>query len=493
MRLLVILYSLLLASLLQAVEKPNILIIFTDDLGYGDLGCYGATQLETPHIDGLAENGLRLTNAYAPSSVCSPSRFSLLTGRYWWRSQLHPENGVMAPDGPNALMEEGVEPLPAFLQEQGYRTAAFGKWHLGFGDGDNPAARYDWSQPEIKNGPLESGFEHFFGIAANVENHPMLYIENHSFYGRGPDDPVVVEPLEETPWKSRVIPWSEAAYYKEDEVAGQINRKAVEYILNAPSDKPLFVYYATTLPHKPVTPAKEFIGTSNAGVYGDFVHELDTYVGDLIGALRATDRLENTLILFSSDNGAVVAQDQQFAERWNLLPMWETYAAGHRSNGVLREGKHSVYEGGNRIPFIVYWPGKVPANSENADLFLLTDVYATLAAVVDQPPPGSALDSLNFLAGWLGHSPEKIRHSAASRTHDGLYSLRAGKWKLVERNPESPTRRHRDNVYQLYDIEADPGEQNNLYAQYPEIADKMLKELVAIRHDGGSSGPSASK
>jgi arylsulfatase A len=483
---LILLLSVILPLSLLAVEKPNILLIFADDLGYGDVSSYGATQLETPHIDRLAAEGLRLTNAYTTSAVCSQSRVSLLTGRYWWRSHLHPPLGVIAPAGPNALLETGVKPLPGFMQAQGYRTAAFGKWHVGFGYGNSPADRYDWNQAKLVGGPRDSGFDYFFGIAANVSNEPSLYIENEDFVGRGPGDQFEID-------GRFVKPWSDEVVYAEDEVAGEINRNAVNYILGAPTDKPLFLYYATTIPHKPVTPAEGFIGSSNAGPYGDFVHELDAYVGDLVDALRASGRLDNTLIIFTSDNGAVVAKSESFAEKWNLHAMWKAYAAGHRSNSVLRGGKHSVYEGGNRIPFIVYWPGKVPADSEHDDLFLLTDVYATLAAVVNQAPHASALDSHNFLDLWLGKHPNAIRQSAASRTHMGIESIRMGKWKFVERDPENPTPRQGENTNQLYDLDADPGEKNNLYDQYPEVAERLRKELETIRQASASGAPTVAK
>jgi len=166
--------------------RPNVLLIFADDLGYGDVGCYGATKLKTPHIDRIAKDGLRFTNAYTPSSTCSQSRVSLLTGRYWWRSPLHPPKGVIAPRGPNALLEKGIKPLPKFFRENGYRTAAFGKWHLGVGYGDSPAARYDWNRPKIEGGPLASGFDYFFGLAANVLNEPAFYIENDALWVESP-------------------------------------------------------------------------------------------------------------------------------------------------------------------------------------------------------------------------------------------------------------------------------------------------------------------
>lgn len=361
-------------------NNPNVLIIFADDLGYGDLGCYGATKLKTPNIDRLANEGVRFMNAYAPSSVCSQSRYGLLSGRYWWHSQLHPPKGVVAPAGPNVLLEKGVNPMPQMFKDNGYQTAGFGKWHLGFGTGSSPKDRYDWNQPEIENGPLDVGFDYFYGIVANVTNEPSVYIENRNFVGRKKGDKFIIN-------GNKATPWSQGVLYKEDEVAGRVTSKTVEYIKNAKTDKPLLLYYSSIIPHKPITPAKEFIGSSECGIYGDFIHELDAQVGMLLNALEETGRLDNTLILFTSDNGAVVATDESFAQKWHLEPMWETYAAGHRSNGILRAGKHSVYEGGDRIPFIIRWPGRVPANEKSDGLFSLVDVFPSLCGLLNMAYP----------------------------------------------------------------------------------------------------------
>ncbi|VGO17732.1 Arylsulfatase [Pontiella desulfatans] len=470
-------------SVAFAVEqRPNVLVVFADDLGYGDVGCYGATKLKTPHIDRIAKSGMRFTNAYTPTSTCSQSRVSLLTGRYWWRSPLHPIRGVIAPAGPNALLEKGVESLPKFFQQNGYRTAAFGKWHVGVGYGDSPAERYDWNRPTIEGGPLASGFDYFFGLAANVENEPAFYIENDTFVGRGPNDAITIKGKKVTPWTPEVL-------YEDDEVGQDTARKAVEYIESAPTDKPLFVYFASTVPHKPITPAKEFIGSSDCGIYGDFVQELDWQVGELIDALRKTGRLDNTMIIFTSDNGAVVATDEEFAKKWHLEPMWETYAAGHLSNGELRDGKHAVYEGGSRVPFIVSWPKHIPAGKQNEGLFCLTDVFATFADLFEAPVPESAIDSVSFWPVWSGKSTASPREVVPGRTSNSIFSIRRGKWKYIEHDPKNKTPRQRENKDQLYDLENDPGEQNNVFGQYPEVAARLKKELGKVKSAPGKAKP----
>ncbi|VGO13553.1 Arylsulfatase [Pontiella desulfatans] len=472
-------------SVAVAVEqRPNILIIFADDLGYGDVGCYGATKLKTPHIDRIAKAGVRFTNAYTPSSTCSQSRVSLLTGRYWWRSPLHPPKGVIAPAGPNALLEKGIEPLPKFFQQNGYRTAAFGKWHVGVGYGETYTDRYDWNRPTIEGGPLASGFDYFFGLAANVVNEPAFYIENDTFVGRGPNDRIEVNGKKVTPWTPDVL-------YKEDEVGQDTARKAVEYIESAPTDKPLFLYFASTVPHKPITPGTPFVGSSECGVYGDFVQELDWQVGELIGALRKTGRLDNTMIIFTSDNGAVVAKDEEFAKKWHLEPMWETYAAGHLSNGELRDGKHAVYDGGSRVPFVVSWPKHIPAGKKTEGLFCLTDVYATVADLFETPVPESAIDSQSFWPVWSGKSVASPRETVPARTSNSIFSIREGKWKYIEHDPANPTKRVSENSDQLYDLENDPAEKNNVFSQYPEVAERLKRELSKVKPATKAVKPSA--
>lgn len=461
-------------TVFSANQQPNVLVVFADDLGYGDVGCYGAIKLKSPHIDHLAEQGLRFTNAYTASSTCSQSRVSLLTGRYWWRSPLHPVKGVIAPAGPNALLEEGITPLPKFFQENGYRTAAFGKWHVGVGYGDSPRDRYDWNRSTIEGGPLASGFDYFFGLAANVLNEPAFYIENDRFVGRGPNDTITIK-------GNKVTPWSPDVLYKEDEVGQDTTLKAVEYIESAPTDKPLFLYFASTVPHKPITPAKQFIGTSGCGVYGDFVHELDWQVGELVAALRKTGRLDNTLIIFTSDNGAVVAKDENFAKKWKLEPMWETYDAGHLSNGELREGKHAVYEGGSRIPFIVSWPNHIPAGKIHEGLFCITDLFATFADLFEVAAPESAIDSLSFWSVWTGKDSKSPRTIAPARTSNSIFSIRLGKWKYVEHDAQNPTKRVSENSDQLYDLENDPSETKNVFSQHPELVDRLKQELSQLK------------
>ena len=268
-----------------AAAKPNVVIILADDLGYGDVGCYGATKIKTPNIDRLAAEGVRFTQAYTPGSVCSPTRYGLLAGRYFWRNPRHHPTGVHAPGAP-LLFEPDRLTLGKLFQQNGYTTACIGKWHQGVGEGDKPSLRYDFSQDEIKPGPNDAGFDFFFGMAANVGNAPRIYIENHRFVGRKPGDKV------EMIGRGDVKPWSPDAEYKEDAVAGDIAKQAVDYIAQTPSDKPFFLYFAANIAHNAITPGAACKGTSACGPYGDFVQELDTHVGWLMEALRKKGALK---------------------------------------------------------------------------------------------------------------------------------------------------------------------------------------------------------
>ena len=452
-----------------AANRPNVVLIFADDLGYGDVQCYGG-KVRTPNIDRLAAEGMRFSTAYLPASVCSPSRYSLLSGRYFWRNPRHPVRGVIGPDAPIAF-NEGELTLQEMFRQRGYRTAVFGKWHLGVGkDG------VDWSEMEISGGPLDYGFDTFFGTAANVENAPMFYIKDRTFLGRKPGDEVVKIPREDKPWKSIYKPWDESVIYKPDEVSHDVTRRLVDYIENVDSDKPFFIYWPTHIPHKPITPHERFIGKSEGGPYGDFLLELDSYVGDVVEALKRAGQLDNTLIMFTSDNGGLNPRSEEFATKWNMAPMWQAQESGHIINGPLSLGKHDVHDGGFRVPFIVRWPGHVPAGAISHELICSTDVMATCAALLDyQLPADAAVDSVNLLPLWTGKSAGSMRADVILDGADGTFAIRRGKWKYIEKNPKA--KRHGSTEHQLYDLELDIGETRNLIAQHPEVV-KQLRQIL---------------
>lgn len=456
-----------------AAPRPNVLLILADDLGYGDVGCYGATKIRTPHMDRLAREGMRFTQAYTPGSVCSPTRYGLLAGRYFWRAPLHPETGVLAPGAP-LVFERDRLTLGALFQRHGYTTGCIGKWHLGFGDGTTWQWRYDWSREDIKPGPLECGFDHFFGMAANVANHPRMYIENHRFFGRQPGDAVTMTS------RNEVEPWSPDAICQPERVGGDLARKAVEFIRRS-QDRPFFLYFASNIPHNDITPAPEFAGASACGPYGDFVEELDAHVGLLLEALENAGVLDHTVVLFTSDNGGVVADNDRLAAQWRAQQ------AGHAICGPLRGRKHSVFEGGFRVPFIVRWPGQVPAATESHEIICLTDLLGTFAALLgDNLPADAGEDSFNLLPLLKGGPDARGRSSVILRSEEGVFAIRAGDWKLIQRDETllpRPGRKPRagENENQLYHLGDDPAETQNLWSERPEVVKHLGRALAEAR------------
>ena len=465
------------ASLASAAtpSKPNVVLILADDLGYGDLGSYGATKVSTPNIDRLAREGTRFTNAYTPGSVCSPTRYSLLSGRYFWRNPMHPPTGVLAPGAP-LLFEENRMTLPQLFKNQGYSTAAIGKWHLGVGRGPDYLARYDWNQDEIRPGPLEIGFDYFYGMAANVGNEPAFYFENRRFVGRIKGDVVTMGRRE------KVEPWTPEVRYRPEEVGGEIARKAVSFIEQS-GDSPFFLYVATNIPHHDVTPAPENTGKSQCGPYGDFVQELDGHVGQILAALEKKGVLDQTLVIFTSDNGGVVTDASH-----RLEPYWQALQSGHRICGALRGRKHSIYEGGFRVPFLARWPGQIPAARTTDEVIGLTDVMATCAALIGVSLPDTAAeDSVNLLPLWRGEAAAKGREHLVLKSANGIFAVREGSWKLIEQREIAPgQKREPENNNQLYDLSSDPTETQNRWEDQPEIVLRLRRLLESTQKQSGA-------
>jgi arylsulfatase A-like enzyme len=463
---------------------PNIVLILADDLSPGSVGCYGATKIKTPNIDRLAQEGRMFHNAYAPNSVCSPTRYALLSGRYAWRNERHPKTGVIGADGALAFAPE--EPtLPAFLRAMGYTTAVIGKWHLGFGGGDL-SARYDWTQPELKPGPLESGFDYFFGLAANAKNEPHLYIENHAYHGRGPGDSVK---WVEQPDGGKVLEgWKPGLRWEYQNIAGDTTRKAVEFIERS-KDKPFFLFYSSTIPHEPIAPADQFVGTSEAGPYGDFMHELDHHVGTLMDALETAGVLDNTLVILTADNGGVHIDDESPEFMKKMFPEnLEAFHRGHMICGDLRGKKHTIYEGGLRVPFLARWPGHIPAGTETKAILSLSDLFATVAAMLGRElPPGAAPDSFNALPLLTGPTDTKIRDSIVLNSAIGNFALRQGDHKLIVKEQLDPEfNGFGENNNQLYNLKDDPSERNNIWSRSPEAVQQLGDLLQKYRRQAGT-------
>ncbi len=452
--------------------SPNVIVILADDLGWGSLGAYGGEKLKTPHIDGLAVGGRRFTNAYAPGSVCSPTRYALMTGRYYWRTNI--KDGEVLPGNAPLHFDTHRLNLGSLCKSHGYATAAVGKWHLGLG----MAKQTDFNQP-LTPGPLQVGFDYFYGLAANVGNHPNAYIENETLIGRVPGQLVAIEGKAKDQKTTGVEPQR-----VEDQVMRKLTDKAVGWI-EQNHQHPFFLYFAPNAIHEPVTPSANFKGTSPFGDYGDFIHELDWSVGQVLSTLDRLKLANNTLIIFTSDNGGVVNPNNPHSS--------EALKQGLRINANLRGGKHDEWEGGFREPFIVRWPGHVPPGTVCDDIVSNSDVLATLAGILHAPVPaaGAAEDSIDVGAAWLG-TGKSPRQSIILQDARANYCVREGPWKMVEReNPPAFEPRNKvaaDRIAnfrkraakhdELFNLADDPSETKDLSADHPDIV-RHLREVLA--------------
>ena len=491
----------------ETSSRPNIIFILADDLGYGDLSSYGATAIQTPNIDRLAEEGVRFTDAHSPSSVCTPTRYGLLTGRYCWRTWL--TRSALSSDAP--LLIEGNQPTVAsVLRSAGYHTAHIGKWHLGFGREDDYAQDRegqgepnswrsrkggpDWNG-ELQPGPLEVGFDYYYGIPIVNSYPPYVFVEDHRVAGLDPDDPI-------GRMESRYLGEMEggkAARWNDNELALELTARTVSHLEElAQQEQPFFLYYAPHQPHRPFTPNARFKGGSQFGVYGDFIEELDWSVGEVLGALDRLELADDTLVIFSSDNGGLVNPASSAAQRGAgygdgsvTLPAPDIE---HLANGPhLRGGKGDIWEGGHRVPFLARWPGQITAGTVSEETISLTDMLATFAALAGQELAHEAgPDSFNTLPALLGgeldgalRRPRVMQSGGIS----GMLSIREGPWKLIDGQGGGG---YRDGSAepgeppQLYNLSQDLGEKTDVYAQHPEIAKKLRQLLHKIKTEGRS-------
>ena len=457
-------------------NRPNIILVLADDMGYGDPGVYNPnSQIPTPHIDRIAQEGILFTDAHSPSAVCTPTRYGLLTGRYAWRTKL--KSGVLWGYSPNMIDTARVT-LPALLQENGYHTGGVGKWHLGLGDQDTT----DYFQP-FSISPLDHGFDYYYGIPASLDMVPYVYFEG---------DRVVDEPTEEVEasahrrqrgggfWRGGGV----APGFKHIDVLPEITRKATAFIAeHAQNDAPFFLYVPLSAPHTPWLPEESYRGKSGAGYYGDFAVQVDDTVGDILGALDEHGMTENTLIVFTSDNGAHWYSDD--IEEYN-----------HRANLHWRGQKADIWEGGHRVPFVARWPETIRAGSSSDELISQTDLMATIAAIIGADLPANAAeDSYNVLPAFQNKSRSTpIRQDIITHSLDGMYSIREGDWKLIEGRgsggftvPQRVDPGPDDPAGQLYNLADDPSERNNVYTQHPDIVTRLQERLNTYRDQGYSA------
>lgn len=487
-----LLLLLLLPQTQDAAPRPNIVVILADDLGYGDPSCYNPdSKVPTPALDQLAAEGMRFTDAHSPSSVCTPTRYGLLTGRYAWRTAL--KRGVLWPWDPPLLEDERVT-LPELLRGAGYTTACIGKWHLGWDwplDEESSvsaeitslqwpakqreaiAARVNWERP-IAGGPLAHGFDHFFGD--DVPNFPpYTWIQ---------DDRLVEVPTGTKPRGMFGHNGPALPGWDLTEVLPTLEQRAAAWIdAQREAELPFFLFLSLTAPHTPIAPHPDWAGKSEAGDYGDFVAQVDGVLASVMAALERNGMTENTLIVFTSDNGSPQRDGTNMSGPVGAVK--ERF--GHDPSAPWRGLKSDAWEGGHRVPFVVRWPGRVPAGRVQTAPWIHTDLYRTVAALLELPfGEAQAEDSIDQSAVWTG-GPETApaRHTLVHHSGNGLFAIREGRWKLIlGRNSGGFSRWQPPEgapAGQLYDLEADPAEQHNLYADHPEIVARLSARLDRVR------------
>ncbi len=458
---------------------PNIVLILAADMGYGDIHAYNpASRIPTPHLDALAEQGSRFTDAHSASAVCSPSRYALLTGRYSWRTWL--TSNVLWPPDDRPMIEPERLTLASMLKQRGYDTAVVGKWHLGIEWGRDDAGAVDYNRPLVY-GPTDVGFDTFFGIAGSLDMVPYAFYHDRHPVG----DVNQTQPALDFPRFVREGPRSDD--FDPGTVLDRLATRAADYIeTQADRGAPFFLYVPLTAPHKPVWPADRFVGTTDLGPYGDFVAHTDAAVGEILDALDRSGIADETLVIFSSDNGSFMYRRDAGAEDHTDNPTIQAYADdAHRANADWRGTKADIWEAGHRVPFIVRWPGVVAAGTASDHTVSLVDVLATAAAIVEHPlKPDEGEDSVNLLPVLRGEvtapRPPMVLHS-----FNGTFALRDGDWKLVfsdgSGGREVPIGTPFGEPYRLFDLRQDPAERTDLAATHPEVVTAMTERLDAIR------------
>ncbi len=478
----------------RAAPKPNIVYILADDLGYGDVQCLNPSRgkIATPHMDQLAADGMTFTDAHTTSSVCTPTRYGILTGRYNWRTKLqeHVLDGYGLPLIPADRMT-----VPAFLKENGYTTAMIGKWHLGLGiattDGKKarPAAglkqklkkkavfppaelsNIDWKKT-IEGGPVDLGFDSWVGLAASLDFPPYVWVRNRNWVGEG------------THVKAFRRPGPASEDFEAIDVLDKLTAEAVEFIAAVDRKKPFFLYMPLPSPHTPIVPSKTWQGKSGIGSYGDYVMQTDDVVGQVINALDDRGLSENTLVVVTSDNGCSKAANFKNLE-----------SHGHFASAHYRGSKSDIWEGGLRVPFLVKWPAGIQAGSVSDELTCQTDLIATCAGLLGKELPENAgEDSESILPVFSGEKTQFSRKGIIQHSVSGHFAYREGKWKLLlakgsggwSAPNEKAAANNGSPIAQLYDLEKDPGEQNNLYTEQPEVAKRLLAQLTEYVNAGAS-------
>jgi arylsulfatase A len=466
-----------------AAEKPNIVLIYSDDQGFGDVSALNPNaKFQTPHLDRLVREGMTFTDGHCADTVCTPSRYGLLTGRYCWRTHL--KRGVLGADAP-CLVENGRTTLASLLRENGYQTAMIGKWHLGMQFVGETGKGRDWSKP-FTDGPIEKGFDRFYGIPASMNYGILTYLNQ---------DRITTPPTLWTRKKKGLVIHDRNSYriappydknrgknllevapdFVDQKVLEVLTGKAIEWIQTAAKkEKPFFLYLPFTSPHKPVIPMDRFKGKSKCGAYGDFMIETDFRVGQILKTLDELRITKNTLLIFTSDNGPENTWKKRI----------EVY--GHRSAGRYRGGKRSRYEGGHRVPFLIRWPAKIRAGSKCDVTVCQTDFLATISEMLDVKLPEKAgEDSFSFYSAMGGKKMSRgpmIHHSA-----DGQFAIRMGDWKLIVNRKATRKKRKKknrnvsENRYELYNLKQDPSETRDVSSRNTDRVKLMAATLERLK------------
>lgn len=481
-------------AVVENSKRPNIVFIYMDDLGYGDMSAYGATEISTPNMDALAKGGVQFTNGYATSATCTPSRYAILTGRYPWRNK----DAKILPGTAPLIIDTALMTVPKMLQGEGYATGIVGKWHLGLGSG-----MVNWNE-RVNPGPNEVGFDYSYILAATQDRVPTVYIADGHVDGLDPKDPIEVsydknfegEPTGLNNPELTTMKWhhghnnsivngiprigfmkgGEAAKWSDVDMADHFLAKAQQYV-KAHKDGPFFLYYALQQPHVPRTPHPRFVGKSGMGPRGDVILEADWVIGEFMKTLEAEGILDNTLIVFSSDNGPVV-NDGYYDDAVEKL-------GNHTPAGILRGGKYSLFEAGTKVPFITYWKGTIAPRKSDA-MVCQVDLFTSIAALVESDKTGE--DSENLLDVFLGKSNkgrDELVLEATTRT-----AFRKGNWAMIPPY-KGPAVIESVNIeignseeYQLYNLEKDPSQKENLAKSNPEKLQELVADFEKIRGIG---------
>ena len=475
--------------------RPNVVIILADDMGYGDVRALNPESvIATPHLDRIAAEGMTFTDGHSPSAVCTPTRYGLLTGRYCWRTSL--KSGVLGGYSP-PLIEADRLTLAGMLQEHGYRTGAVGKWHLGmalpFLDPDN-ADTSPWDGDPgidfagvISDSPVHHGFGSYFGVSASLDMAPFVYIRDDRFTAL----PTIQQPMVKFPHFVRKGPRAEDFII--DEVLDRLTEEAVQFVEEAAEgEQPFFLYMPLTAPHKPTQPHERFRGKTGRGEYGDFVAQVDWTVGQVLEALDQTETADDTLLVYTSDNGSYMFRfdDESRKDHVDDATIQGFRAGRHRANGPFRGTKADIWEAGHHVPLLVRWPGNVEAGSSCDEAVCLTDLFATVAEIVGVDIDNSVAEDSFSLASML--AGEQVERGAPVVHHSvgGMFAIRDGKWKLVLGNGsggrEQPRGKPFEKPYQLFDLSSDISEESDVADAHPEVVERLTQRLEEIRKRGRS-------